>query len=119
MSEGEQPSSSSSGPAEKRPGLMTRRTAIVRTFQSGIAFTMLEHWSPWSEAAPAQDSRPELSPEAVTVTLNINGEPHTLSIEPRVTLLDALREHLGLQGTKKGCDHGQCGACTVLINRSE
>jgi xanthine dehydrogenase YagT iron-sulfur-binding subunit len=50
------------------------------------------------------------------VTLKINGEPQTLSVEPRVTLLDALREHLGMHGTKKGCDHGQCGACTVLIN---
>lgn len=41
---------------------------------------------------------------------------HTLSIEPRVTLLDALREHLGLMGTKKGCEQGECGACTVLVN---
>lgn len=50
------------------------------------------------------------------VTLLINGEKHKLAIEPRVTLLDALRENLGLTGTKKGCDHGQCGACTVLID---
>lgn len=54
--------------------------------------------------------------ETVTVTLNINGTPHALVLEPRVTLLDALREHLGMNGTKKGCDHGQCGACTVLVN---
>ncbi|NEP31138.1 MULTISPECIES: 2Fe-2S iron-sulfur cluster-binding protein [unclassified Moorena] len=51
----------------------------------------------------------------MNVTLTINGEQHTLTIEPRVTLLDALREYLGLVGSKKGCDHGQCGACTVLI----
>lgn len=52
----------------------------------------------------------------MNVTLLINGKQHFLNIEPRVTLLDALRENLGLVGSKKGCDHGQCGACTVLIN---
>lgn len=50
------------------------------------------------------------------VTLTINGQPHTVTIEPRVTLLDVLRERLPLTGTKKGCDRGQCGACTVLID---
>jgi xanthine dehydrogenase YagT iron-sulfur-binding subunit len=50
------------------------------------------------------------------ITLNINGHDHTLTVEPRVTLLDALRERLVLTGTKKGCDHGQCGACTVHID---
>ncbi|HEY2015627.1 MAG TPA: (2Fe-2S)-binding protein [Bryobacteraceae bacterium] len=48
--------------------------------------------------------------------LTVNGVEHRLELEPRVTLLDALREHLGLTGTKKGCDHGQCGACTVHVN---
>ncbi|MBR8838145.1 MAG: molybdopterin-dependent oxidoreductase [Stigonema ocellatum SAG 48.90 = DSM 106950] len=52
----------------------------------------------------------------MNLTLTVNGEQHTLTIEPRVTLLDALREYLTLVGTKKGCDHGQCGACTVLID---
>jgi xanthine dehydrogenase YagT iron-sulfur-binding subunit len=52
----------------------------------------------------------------ITVTLIVNGEQRTLTIEPRVTLLDALRDRLGLVGSKKGCDHGQCGACTVLID---
>ena len=52
----------------------------------------------------------------MTVTLKVNGEPRSLTIEPRVTLLDALRERLALTGSKKGCDHGQCGACTVLID---
>ena len=54
--------------------------------------------------------------DTVEITLKINGTEHTLNIEPRVTLLDALRERLNLTGSKKGCDHGQCGACTVLIN---
>src|SRR6185503_15409383 len=50
------------------------------------------------------------------VTLNVNGRELSLSLEPRVTLLDALREYAGLTGSKKGCDHGQCGACTVHVD---
>ena len=52
----------------------------------------------------------------IPVHLDINGQHHELQLEPRVTLLDALRERLGLTGTKRGCDHGQCGACTVHID---
>ena len=46
----------------------------------------------------------------------VNGSPHEVEIDPRTSLLDLLREHLGLTGSKKGCDHGQCGACTILVN---
>ncbi|MFC3324398.1 (2Fe-2S)-binding protein [Mesorhizobium cantuariense] len=52
----------------------------------------------------------------IPVHLDINGHHHELQLEPRVTLLDALRDRLGLTGTKKGCDHGQCGACTVHVD---
>jgi xanthine dehydrogenase YagT iron-sulfur-binding subunit len=48
--------------------------------------------------------------------LTINGQEHALDADPRTTLLDALRNHIGLTGSKKGCDHGQCGACTVIVN---
>jgi xanthine dehydrogenase YagT iron-sulfur-binding subunit len=54
--------------------------------------------------------------EYADVSLRINGEDRSLRVDTRVTLLDALREHLGLTGSKKGCDHGQCGACTVLLD---
>jgi len=67
-----------------------------------------------SVEAPPNSSRGLVG--CVPVKLRVNGSNHSLEIEPRVTLLDALREYLSLTGSKKGCDHGQCGACTVLIN---
>jgi len=54
--------------------------------------------------------------QLVAVNLEVNGEPRTITVEPRTTLLDALREQLGLTGTKKGCDRGECGACTVHVD---
>lgn len=97
---------------------ITRRQAIARTLAASAGFSLLKPLTAFAgaeqniPAAPVEKSDAEVT----TITLQINGQSHTLAIEPRVTLLDALREHLGMNGTKKGCDHGQCGACTLLIN---
>jgi xanthine dehydrogenase YagT iron-sulfur-binding subunit len=73
--------------------------------------------APEAGAANPQPSPEVLGPGAVPVTLQINGKAHTLQVEPRVTLLDALRTQLDLTGAKKVCDRGVCGACTVILDR--
>jgi xanthine dehydrogenase YagT iron-sulfur-binding subunit len=98
---------------EKPFGHFTRRTFIAQLGAAGIAATA----TPSLAAAATQEAAaPSAREETIAVTLSINGKKQTLNIEPRVTLLDCLRERLNLTGTKKGCDHGQCGACTVHIN---
>src|SRR5436305_1840203 len=67
-----------------------------------------------AEAAPATAN--VFGPTGVPITLNINGKPVKLTLEPRVTLLDALRNHLDMTGAKRVCDRGTCGACTVMLN---
>lgn len=69
-----------------------------------------------ADSAPEAGIAERLGPDAVPIELRINGAKHRLSIEPRVTLLRALREHLGLTGTKLVCDRGACGACTVHLD---
>ncbi|MBE9103201.1 2Fe-2S iron-sulfur cluster-binding protein [Vacuolonema iberomarrocanum] len=69
-----------------------------------------------SADAQAETAGEALASDEIQIALTVNGQSQTLNLEPRVTLLDALRERLALTGSKKGCDHGQCGACTVLID---
>jgi xanthine dehydrogenase YagT iron-sulfur-binding subunit len=101
------------GPEPAEDGL-SRREFLHQAAAGGLVVAGGMAGAASSRGAEGEPPRPEQA--AVPVTLQVNGKKHELKLEPRVTLLDALREYLGLTGTKKGCDHGQCGACTVLVD---
>ncbi|HEX8805927.1 MAG TPA: 2Fe-2S iron-sulfur cluster-binding protein, partial [Candidatus Aquilonibacter sp.] len=89
---------------------VSRRTFIAATGASAVSVSLGA-----TATLPAQATA-VAGPQASQVTLTINGTRHAMNIDPRVTLLDAIRDRAGLTGTKKGCDQGTCGACTVMVN---
>jgi xanthine dehydrogenase YagT iron-sulfur-binding subunit len=98
-------------------GRVSRRSFLSHLGAAGIAATASPVLAASVSTAPAEHAAEAAAPAGtVPVTLKVNGKTRTLNLDPRTTLLDCLRENLDLPGTKKGCDHGQCGACTVHVN---
>ena len=102
-------------PAAAQPVGMSRRN-FLRSAMAAVSTASVPLAPAVAAAAPGAPAVGPQFAEPVPLVLRINGKNHALSLEPRVTLLDALRETIGLTGTKKGCDRGQCGACTVLVD---
>jgi xanthine dehydrogenase YagT iron-sulfur-binding subunit len=106
-------------PDKQSSGRVTRRSFLSQIGAAGMAATaaplVARAQMPETPAA-ASIATTEKIENAMPVTLSVNGKSAKIEIDPRTTLLDALRETIGLTGTKKGCDHGQCGACTVHVN---
>ncbi len=101
--------------APRHPLLLSRRDVVLASLVGAFALLSSDGCQKPLPSPPPPTAEQARAPRTVAITLNINGQPHPLEVEPRVSLLDALRERLALTGSKKGCDHGQCGACTVLV----
>ena len=112
-------SPASGGLAEKSERWQgSRRDFVVTAFAGALALALLGTDAEAQRTALMDPKRliETTGSETIPVHLNVNGRKHNLQLDPRTALLDVLREHIGLTGSKKGCDHGQCGACTVHIN---
>ncbi len=97
------------------PATISRREVVLASLVGAFALLTADGCRPHAPPPSGPAAPPVPINRARKITLNVNGQAHELEVEPRVSLLDALRERLGLTGSKKGCDHGQCGACTVLV----
>jgi xanthine dehydrogenase YagT iron-sulfur-binding subunit len=95
---------------------VSRRSFLTGLGAASVAVTAQPLMAAVPEPAKQESAEATAEPGTVPLTLKVNGVEHRLNVEPRVALLDCLRENLNLPGTKKGCDHGQCGACTVHVN---